>query len=105
MEIVLITSSKKDEHEPELIAKLFEAGLTTLHLRKPNFSTKQLTKYIEGIPKVFHNRIIIHQHHDLIFKFDLKGIHWTNVHLERKFKKWWFLRKLNSRNKKIIHTR
>lgn len=105
MEIVLITSSKKDEQEPELITRLFEAGLQTLHLRKPSFSTKQLTKYIEAIPKSFHNRIIIHQHHDLVFKFDLKGIHWTNVHLERKFKKWWFLRKLNARNKKVLFTR
>lgn len=105
MEILLITSSKRDEHEPELIAKLFEAGLTTLHLRKPSFSTRQLTEYIEGIPSVFHNRIIIHSHHDLVFKFDLKGIHFTNVHLERKFRKWWFLRKLKARAKKIIFTR
>src|SRR5688572_30839119 len=105
MEIVLITSSKKDETEPELVTKLFEAGLTTLHLRKPSFSTKQLTKYIEGIPASFHDRIIIHSHHDLVFKFKLKGIHFTNVHLERKFKRWWFLRKLNARNIKIMFTR
>ena len=105
MEIVLITSSKNDENEPELITKLFEAGLLTLHLRKPNFSTKQLTRYIEMIPKPFHNRIIIHSHHNLIFKFDLKGVHWTEVHLERKFKKWWFLRKLRASNKKVVFTR
>jgi thiamine-phosphate pyrophosphorylase len=105
MEILLITSSKRDEHEPELITKLFEAGLTTLHLRKPNFSTRQLTNYIEGIPAAFRNRIIIHSHHDLIFKYDLKGVHFTNIHLERKFQKWWFLRKLNARQKKITFTR
>ena len=105
MEIVLITSSKRDEQEPELITKLFEAGLTTLHLRKPNFSTRQLSEYIEDIPVVFHNRIIIHSHHDLVFKYDLKGIHFTNVHLERKFRKWWFLRRLKASNKNIIFTR
>lgn len=105
MEIVLITSSKKDEHEPELVAKFFEAGLTTLHLRKPNWSTRQLTNYLEAIPKHFHNRIIIHSHHDLIFKYDLKGIHWTEVHLTRKFKKWWFLRKLKASGKKTLFTR
>jgi thiamine-phosphate pyrophosphorylase len=105
MEIVLITSSKKDEHEPELVTKFFEAGLTTLHLRKPNWSTRQLTNYLEAIPKHFHSRIIIHSHHDLIFKYDLKGIHWTEVHLTRKFKKWWFLRKLNASGKKVLFTR
>ena len=105
MEIVLITSAKKDDNETELVTKLFEAGLTTLHLRKPNWSTRQLTTYIESIPAHFHNRIIIHSHHDLIFKFGLKGIHWTEVHLTRKFKKWWFLRKLKASGKKILFTR
>ncbi|HWY12179.1 MAG TPA: thiamine phosphate synthase [Bacteroidia bacterium] len=105
MEIVLITSSKKGEEEPELIAKLFEAGLTTLHLRKPSFSTRQLTNYIEAIPAAFHNRIIVHSHHELVFKYDLKGVHFTNIHLGRKFQKWWFLRKLKARNKKIVFTR
>lgn len=105
MEIVLITSSKKDDHEPELVTKLFEAGLTTLHLRKPNWSTRQLTNYIEAIPAHFRNRVIIHSHHDLIFKYDLKGIHWTEVHLTRKFKKWWFLRKLKASSKKVMFTR
>src|SRR5436305_267246 len=105
MEIVLITSSKKGEDEPELIAKLFEAGLTTLHLRKPSFSTRQLTNYIEAIPTVFHNRIIVHSHHELVFKYGLKGVHFTNIHLERRFQKWWFLRKLKARNKKIVFTR
>ncbi len=105
MEILLITSSKKIDHEPELIAKLFEAGLTTLHLRKPNYSTRKLTALIEAIPAVFHNRIIIHSHHNLIFKFALKGVHFTSIHLERKFQRWWFLRKLRVRNKKIIFTR
>lgn len=105
MEIVIITSAKRDEQEPELVTKLFEAGLTTLHLRKPNWSTRQLTNYIEAIPKHFHKRIIIHSHHDLIFKYDLKGIHWTEIHLARKFKKWWFLRKLKASGKKVLFTR
>lgn len=105
MEITLITSSKSVTEEPELVTKFFEAGLTTLHLRKPHYSTKQLAKYIESIPDHFHNRIIIHSHHELIFKYNLKGIHFTNVHLERKFKKWWFLRKLRLSGKKIYSTR
>jgi len=105
MELTVITSSKKNDDEPAIVTKLFEAGLSTLHLRKPRFSTKQLSAYIEKIPTHFHNRIIIHSHHDLIFKFNLKGVHFTDVHLERKFKKWWFLRKLRVRNKKIFSSR
>lgn len=105
MEITVITSSKKNDNEAEIITKLFEAGLSTLHLRKPQYSTKQLTHLIEQIPAHFHNRIVVHSHHDLVFKFNLKGVHFTNVHLERKFKKWWFLRKLRVGGKKIFSSR
>lgn len=105
MEITVITSSKKNDDEPAIITKLFEAGLTTLHLRKPRYSTNQLSRYIAQIPTHFHDRIIIHSHHNLIFKFNLKGVHFTNVHLERRFQKWWFLRKLRLSGKKIISSR
>ena len=105
MEIAVITTSKSITEEPELVTKFFEAGLTTLHLRKPRYTTKQLVKYIESIPSHFHNRIIIHSHHELIFKYNLKGVHFTDIHIERKFKKWWFLRKLRLSGKKIYSTR
>ncbi len=105
MDILVITSSHKSENEPQLVTKMFEAGLATLHLRKPKFSTRQLIEYIDEIPEEFHNRIIIHSHHNLVFKYDLKGVHFTSIHLNRKFKKWWFLRKLRLSNKKILKTR
>ncbi len=105
MELVLITSGKKDDNEPQMVTQFFEAGLTTLHLRKPNFSTRQLITYIEAIPEHFRNRIIIHSHHELILKYNLKGIHFTEVHLTRKFAKWWFFRKLKASGKKIVMTR
>lgn len=105
MDLLVITSSHKSENEPALFTKMFEAGLLTLHLRKPKFSTRQLMEYIEQIPEEFHNRIIIHSHHNLVFKYDLKGVHFTSIHLNRKFKKWWFLRKLRLSNKKIVKTR
>lgn len=105
MEITVITSSKKNDNEADIITKLFEAGLNTLHLRKPTYSTKQVMRLLEKIPAHFHDRIIIHSHHNLIFKYNLKGVHFTNIHLERKFKKWWFLRKLRVSGKKIISSR
>jgi thiamine-phosphate pyrophosphorylase len=105
MDIYIVTSSHKSENEPQLVTKMFEAGLKTLHLRKPKFSTRQLSEYITQIPVEFHQRIIIHSHHHLVFKFDLKGVHYTSIHLNRKLKKWWFLRKIKFRNKKIIQTR
>ncbi len=105
MELVVISEAKKNEIEHEFVTKMFEAGLQTYHLRKPRFSTNQLKSFIEKIPTHFHNRIIIHSHHDLLFKYGLKGIHFTETHLERKFQKWWTLRRIRSRKKNVIITR
>ncbi len=105
MNLVLITSSHKSDTEAEMVTKMFEAGLKTLHLRKPKLSTKHFTAFIQSIPTHFHDRIIIHSHHDLIFKFNLKGVHFTGIHLSRKLKKWWFLRRLRLSGKKITNTR
>ena len=105
MEVVIISPSQKNEAEPEIVNNMFEAGLGTFHLRKPRYSTNQFTQYIKQIHSHFHKRIIIHSHHELIFKFDLKGIHFTETHLDRKFAMWWFMRKLRARGKKVIMTR
>jgi thiamine-phosphate pyrophosphorylase len=89
MKLVVITQSQKSDTEIANIKKMFEAGLETLHVRKNRFSTKELDAYIKEIPAHFHNRIIIHSHHKLALKYDLKGFHFTSTHLQHKFKLWW----------------
>ncbi len=65
---------------------MFETGLTTLHLRKPKYSTSQMAEYIKEIPSHFHNRIVIHSHHKLALKFKLKGIHLSSTHMSKKWR-------------------
>lgn len=91
MKLIVITPSKDVDDETTLVTKMFESGLNTLHLRKPKHSTNQMAAYIREIPAHFHNRIIIHSHHDLAYKFDLKGIHLSKTHLSKKWK-YWFVR-------------
>ena len=88
MKVVLITPSGKSDNEIAAVIQMFEAGLGTLHVRKNRFSTKELEAYINQIPKHFHNRLIIHSHHKLALKYDLKGFHFTSSHLKRKLKLW-----------------
>lgn len=97
MKLVVITQSKKSDIEIASIIQMFEAGLGTLHVRKNRFSTKELDEYIKEIPVHFHNRIIIHSHHKLALKYNLKGFHFTSTHLKQKFKLWW--------NTKMIYLR
>jgi thiamine-phosphate pyrophosphorylase len=105
MELVVISSSKNSATEPEIVTKMFESGLKTFHLRKPKYSTRKLAEYIEKIPEHFHNRIIIHSHHNLFFKYNLKGVHFTAVHLMKDFQKWWFFKRVKFSGKKPVLTR
>ena len=86
MKLLVITPSKDVADEPTLVTKMFESGLRTLHLRKPKHSTNQMREYIKEIPAHFHNRIVVHSHHKLALKFNLKGIHYSRSHLSSTWK-------------------
>lgn len=102
MKLVVITQSQKSDTEISNIIQMFEAGLETLHVRKNRFSTKELDEYLKEIPVHFHNRIIIHSHHKLALKYDLKGFHFTSTHLKHKFKLWWNTRMIYLRKPHLI---
>jgi thiamine-phosphate pyrophosphorylase len=105
MKLIVITPSRSIEDETNIVTKLFESGLMTLHLRKPRLSTQQMKEYIKEIPSHFHNRIIIHSHHQLALKFNLKGIHFTSTHLDKKWKYWWIRQRLRLKFGKLVKTR
>ena len=91
MKLFVISPPKDKPDEPNMVTKMFESGLNTFHLRKPRASTGQMTEYIKEIPVHFHNRIVIHSHHQLALKFNLKGVHLTSTHIKKKWK-YWFVR-------------
>ncbi|MCC6691641.1 MAG: thiamine phosphate synthase [Bacteroidia bacterium] len=88
MKLILISSSKSVEKELDILITLFEMGLQTFHLRKPKYSTPKLKRFLQRIPEQYHNRIVIHSHHNLAAKFNLKGIHLTKTHKRKKLKNW-----------------
>lgn len=102
---MLLTPPQTKEKEIDTIIQLFETGLQTLHLNKPEMSTRRMKEYIYNIPSSFHNRIIIHSHHNLAFEYNLKGIHFTRQHLKRTVKNWWLFQKEKIFGKKLLHTR
>ena len=104
MKIVVISPSKVRENEIKNLVQMFEAGLDSYHIRKPTFSTKKLQEYIEQIPKHFHNKIIIHSHHNLARKYNLQGVHYTKKHLERNIRNWWREKMLRISTSNFIKT-
>lgn len=105
MKLIVITGSKTLTDEPSMVTKMFDDGLLTLHLRKPRFSTQEMRDYIDEIPVHFHNRIIIHSHHILAAKYNLKGIHFTATHLSKKWKYFFTRLRLRIKFGKLYKTR
>lgn len=58
--MVIITSPTPIDNEASLINKMFEKGLPLLHVRKPQMSIKEMTKWINNIDKCYHQFIVIH---------------------------------------------
>jgi len=106
MEVIVITSPGKNERELSRIIELFESGLETLHLRKPKFSSKEMEEYIQAIPGIYRNRLVIHGHYDVAFKYGLKGIHLQRRHRQPKWSNRWkrFLFRLKNPKLKISTT-
>jgi thiamine-phosphate pyrophosphorylase len=86
MQLVLFTSNDKFRSEIYIVIKLLENGLENLHIKKNDFTKKQLKSYINQIPDKFHSKLIIHSHYSLIFKFKLKGLHISRQFRNKKFK-------------------
>ena len=73
--IVVIAPENDVPNEIEILNELFQEGLEYYHLRKPDKDYKAHCDYLNLIDKKYHNRIVVHYHHELINEFNLKGIH------------------------------
>ena len=99
MKLVVLSASEPQDHEIEMLCKMFENGLEYFHLRKPKYSTYKLSDYIQSIPEQFRNRIIIHSHHELAVKYNLHGVYITRSHKRRLIRTWLKLRLLKFQNR------
>jgi thiamine-phosphate pyrophosphorylase len=102
MKLIVISSSSEIENETKIITQLFEAGLETFHLRKHKLSTKKTKEFIKQIPAQYHNRIVLHTHHKLARKFNLKGIHHTKSHRKKNIRTWITTRLVQMRHPGIL---
>jgi thiamine monophosphate synthase len=73
--LIIITPEKDIPEETGTINALFDAGLQILHVRKPIYTLEETKNLITLISPVFHPKIILHNHYELIEEFGLKGAH------------------------------
>lgn len=74
--VLLISPETTSDTEIDTLHKLFEAGLTHYHLRKPAANLDEHISYLNQVDTRFHRCIMTHNfHRELCDLFDLKGIH------------------------------
>lgn len=73
---IAITRESFFPKESEIINSILEKGeVDWLHIRKPSAKADQIEILIKNIDQKFHKRIKLHDHFELINKFDLGGVH------------------------------
>lgn len=85
MKFVVISPPNNLEGEIELLGCLFDDGLEYFHLRKPGIDSaileKSLIDYLELLPEKYHDKIILHSNYDLVNRYNLKGVHYSQSNL------------------------
>ena len=61
--------------EDKILTALFEEGLDTLHINKPDSEPLYAERLLSLLPKRYYDDIVVHQHYYLKQEYDLKGIH------------------------------
>ncbi len=75
MKLIVITTPTYFVEEDKIITALFDEGLDTLHLRKPDTAPVYAERLLTLIPEKYHKHIVVHDHFYLKNEYKLKGIH------------------------------
>lgn len=81
--MILITNPQFLPNEADILNALFRHGLPVLHLRKPDATAEAVEALILQVDAGFRSRIMIHDCYELLEKFPLRGIHFTEKTKDR----------------------
>lgn len=77
MKLLLISNFSDIPDEHHVLNLLFCEGLRYFHLRKHDYTTRQMARYIERIAEPFRQYVVLHSHFELIETYGLRGAHFT----------------------------
>lgn len=83
MKLILISNPTNISNEHTLLNTLFDEGLAYFHLRKPNFTQNEMEEYLQQLPSIYLNKVVLHSHNELVEKYNLKGMHKTATTISR----------------------
>ena len=73
--MIIISNPISISNEINTIHSLFENGMELFHIRKPDFSESEMKVYIKGISQKYRNKLVLHSHHCLAEKEEIKYLH------------------------------
>jgi thiamine-phosphate pyrophosphorylase len=82
VKLIVISNPVNLPDEVAQVHKMFELGLRYFHVRKPSFTTEEMTTYLLQIDSQYFDRVIIHNHEALKESFNLKGVHYNKYSSE-----------------------
>lgn len=77
MKTVIVSNPNPVKNEADTANALFDEGLQLFHLRKPDYSEKELIEYLKKINSKHHSKIVLHEHHSLAETFGINRIHFS----------------------------
>lgn len=83
MKIIVVSSPDYYPKEVDLVVEMFRSGLERYHIRKPRMARAELSSFIEAFPLQFRKRLVLHNYHDLAYRYKLGGIHLSRAHRKR----------------------
>lgn len=73
--VIAITQNNALPNEAALCVQLLELGILRVHIRKPEWSTKQLIDLVMEIPEQYRKRLVIHRNVDAATETGVGGLH------------------------------
>ena len=75
--MIVITNPIPTANEISTIHSLFENGLESLHIRKPDFSAAEMKGFLLEIKSDYRQQLVLHSHHQLAPAFGINRLHLT----------------------------
>lgn len=97
--IILFSAPDFIPNEISTLISLFEMGLQYFHVRKNTQNETDVLNYISEIPKEFHSRLMIHNHHNIAKNFSVKGLHFNgkkSIELNKNYKNLFLSQSIHS---------
>lgn len=85
--MIIISNPIAVANEIKTLHALFEEGMELFHIRKPEFSEKEMVDFVFAIGLEYRNKLVLHSHHHLAKEFEINRIHFSSTNRPDNFQK------------------